>query len=96
MTGMVDRLVAHGLVARHEDPRDRRVRRVELTDAGRRLVTDIIAAGAEKQRRLLDRLNAGELSVVEQAVRLMVTAATAEIGESGDPPPRCPDIGRAR
>ena len=34
ITGIVDRLAAQGLVTRREDPRDRRVRRVELT-AGR-------------------------------------------------------------
>jgi DNA-binding MarR family transcriptional regulator len=96
MTGMVDRLVAGGLAARREDPKDRRVRRVELTDAGRHLVDTIVTAGAERQRRLLARLDDGELSVVEQAVRLMVAAATAEIAECGSLPPCLPkpDIGR--
>lgn len=32
----VDRLVAHGLVERREDPQDRRVRLVSLSDTGRR------------------------------------------------------------
>src|SRR4030095_17073630 len=34
----VDRLVQHGLVARKDHPRDRRVRRVELTAKGRKLI----------------------------------------------------------
>src|SRR3954451_13930442 len=46
MTGMIDRLAAQDLVARHQDPRDRRVRRIELTPAGRRTVTRIMSAGA--------------------------------------------------
>lgn len=34
VTGMVDRLEARGLLERREDPRDRRVKRIALTDEG--------------------------------------------------------------
>jgi DNA-binding MarR family transcriptional regulator len=37
VTGIVDRLEARGLVERQADPGDRRVRRLVLTDEGRRL-----------------------------------------------------------
>lgn len=37
----VDRLVAHGLVERREDPDDRRVRLVSLSDTGRTIMTEI-------------------------------------------------------
>ncbi len=37
VTGIVDRLEARGLVARHPSPEDRRVKHVVLTPAGRRL-----------------------------------------------------------
>lgn len=37
----VDRLVAHGLVERREDPHDRRVRLVSLSEAGRTIMTEI-------------------------------------------------------
>ncbi len=87
MTGMIDRLAAQDLVTRREDPRDRRVRRIELTPAGRRTVTDIMSAGAERHRTVLSRLTAAELAVVQQAVELMVEAATAALAESGDLPP---------
>jgi DNA-binding MarR family transcriptional regulator len=36
-----DRLVDHGLLERHPDPRDRRANRLFLTEAGRRLVDDL-------------------------------------------------------
>jgi DNA-binding MarR family transcriptional regulator len=36
ITQLVDRLEADGLVRRESDPKDRRVRRASLTDAGRR------------------------------------------------------------
>ncbi|SDS82077.1 MarR family winged helix-turn-helix transcriptional regulator [Jiangella sp. DSM 45060] len=37
----VDRLVAHGLVERREDPQDRRVRLVSLSGAGQAIMTEI-------------------------------------------------------
>lgn len=37
VTGIIDRLEARGLVERHPDPDDRRVRRLVLTPAGREL-----------------------------------------------------------
>jgi DNA-binding MarR family transcriptional regulator len=78
LSGMVDRLVAHDLVARHEDPHDRRVRRITLTTTGADLIGGIITAGAEKQRRLLDRLDEPELRIVQQAMTLLVRAASAD------------------
>ena len=38
---LLDRLVAHGLLERRPDPKDRRTNRLHLTKAGRRLVDDL-------------------------------------------------------
>lgn len=78
LSGMVDRLVAHDLVARHEDPHDRRVRRITLTTTGADLIGSIITAGTEKQRRLLDRLDTDELRTVREAMNLLVRAAAPD------------------
>lgn len=45
VTGMVDRLETRGLLERREDPRDRRVKRIALTDEG-----------AAVRERVLERL----------------------------------------
>ncbi len=45
VTGMVDRLEARGLLERRDDPRDRRVKRIALTDDG-----------ASMRERVLERL----------------------------------------
>lgn len=82
ITGIVDRLAAQDLVTRREDPRDRRVRRVELTAAGRGLVDDIAAAGTASQRRLLDRLSLDDLTILERAFGLLADAAEAEQAEA--------------
>jgi len=84
ITGIVDRLAAQDLVTRREDPRDRRVRRVELTAAGRGLVDDIAAAGTASQRRLLDRLSPDDLAILERAFGLLADAAEAERAEARD------------
>lgn len=78
MTGIVDRLVAADLVTRREDPQDRRVRRIELTESGRQLIDRLIEAGTEHQRRLLLRLDLAELDTVEQAMEIMHRAMSAE------------------
>jgi DNA-binding MarR family transcriptional regulator len=46
VTGMVDRLEARGLLERRDDPRDRRVKRIALTDGG-----------AIVRERMLERLH---------------------------------------
>jgi DNA-binding MarR family transcriptional regulator len=57
VTGIVDRLIAHGLVVRREDPQDRRVRRVALTDAGSTLVEQIGDAGLRSYRLIMQHLD---------------------------------------
>jgi DNA-binding MarR family transcriptional regulator len=79
LSGMVDRLVLLDLVARTEDLRDRRVRRIGLTKAGNELIGGIMTAGAEKHRKLLSRLSGEELSMVSRAMDLLVRAASDEM-----------------
>ncbi|MDP9868374.1 MULTISPECIES: MarR family winged helix-turn-helix transcriptional regulator [Streptosporangium] len=57
VTGIVDRLIGHGLVTRREDPNDRRIRRVELTPAGHALTEQLADAGLADFRRLLQLLD---------------------------------------
>ncbi|GIH26717.1 hypothetical protein Aph01nite_50270 [Acrocarpospora phusangensis] len=72
ITGIVDRVVAQGLASRHEDPSDRRVRRVELTPAGRDLSTQILDAGAATWRDLLAHLDLDTLRDLERVMRRLV------------------------
>ncbi|GAB1694138.1 MarR family winged helix-turn-helix transcriptional regulator [Krasilnikovia sp. M28-CT-15] len=83
LSGMMDRLVMHDLAARHEDPHDRRVRRISLTPGGTELIESIITAGAERLRRLLRRLDTTELRLVRDAMSVLVRAAA----EESDAPP---------
>jgi DNA-binding MarR family transcriptional regulator len=85
VTGIVDRLAAQHLVSRREDPNDRRVRLLELTTAGRRLLDRLNEAGEFATRRLLERLDTEGLRTVAAAVRLLCEAAEDEAADRDHP-----------
>jgi DNA-binding MarR family transcriptional regulator len=63
---LVDELVNRGLVARHEDVEDRRMKRIRLTDQGRFVIT---------------RLNAARLTGLEQFVSNLNPSEREQLGE---------------
>lgn len=77
LTGIVDRLVAQGMVLRREDPQDRRVRRLVLTSEGHAVVDRITAAGEGNMIKLLHRLDPPALRVVADAFELILRAAAS-------------------
>jgi DNA-binding MarR family transcriptional regulator len=80
-SGIVDRLVAHDYVSRHEDPHDRRVRRIRMAPAGKTALDDIMDSGREAQRRLLARLDDDTLRMLEVVLERLGDAARAEAAE---------------
>ena len=71
MTRAVDRLVAEGLVQRLADARDRRVIRVRLTPAGKRLVAATRRRKDEYLTAQLQALSASERALLARAVLLL-------------------------
>ncbi|GGO63394.1 MarR family winged helix-turn-helix transcriptional regulator [Nonomuraea cavernae] len=82
VTGIVDRLVAQGLVSRHEDPHDRRVRRVELTDAGLRLMEEINDAGLEQYNLIMRHLDIDTLRALDMVLGRICAVADELFGPS--------------
>ncbi len=74
-TGVIDRLVEHRLVRREEDPEDRRVVIVRLTEEGTKLCESFLQAGWEQVPHMLARLSLEELQQVELGLRLMSRVA---------------------
>lgn len=68
---LIERMVRQGWVERVEDPADRRVRRVHLTEPGRQLAAESIAARNEWIARFSARLTGAEKQQVAQAFRLL-------------------------
>ena len=74
ITGVIDRLVQKGLVARHESSRDRRARELKITDAGRRTLRGVTPAVEAAQRILLRGLTEKE---AKELMRLLQKAIAA-------------------
>jgi DNA-binding MarR family transcriptional regulator len=84
ITGVVDRLVQKGLVARRESSRDRRARELKITDAGRRTLRSITPAVEAAQRIMLRGLTEKE---AKEFMRLL-QKATAAVNELSRAPLR--------
>jgi len=65
----VDRLVARELVSRVECSRDRRVRLVDLTPSGKRVIAPIFRAHAATMERVFAGLSRDELRQLEQQLK---------------------------
>jgi DNA-binding MarR family transcriptional regulator len=72
---MVERLVQQGWVVRVEDPDDRRVRRVHLTESGRSVVDEILALRQQWVDSLVASLSAEQRAVLAQAMRWLNLSA---------------------
>ncbi len=78
---MIARLVQQGLVERSEAPADRRVRLVQLAEAGRQLVDESIQAQQAWLNPLLAALTDEQRATVTQALRTL-TAQAARLDAS--------------
>jgi DNA-binding MarR family transcriptional regulator len=76
VSGLVDRVVDHGLTARREDPADRRQVVVGLTPAGRDFIDRFRELNARQLRSLLAALDDADLALVRDALAALGRAAT--------------------
>lgn len=65
----VDRLFSQGLVSREENPDDRRVRLVALTELGKRRIQPIYNQHAEAVTQLFAAFTSGELQQLERLMK---------------------------
>ncbi len=77
MTSIADSLERKGLVVRHRSEEDRRVIRVELTDAGREISRSLMEANMRLFRSML-----GALTEDEQEIFLVLVRKIARAGKS--------------
>jgi len=83
-TGLIDRMEERGFIERTRVPEDRRIVLVRLTTGGQRLLEDQDAMSEELLRRVLDRLDPSQLTVVAQATADLKAAAVATMGPLPD------------
>ncbi len=75
-TVLVDRLVERGLAERLAEPQDRRVVLVRTTEEGRRLIERLVTSWRALSAPLLENLSSKERSTVQEALRVLVKAAS--------------------
>jgi DNA-binding MarR family transcriptional regulator len=94
VSGLVDRLVEHGYLERHEDPSDRRQQQLSLTDSGVRVVDHIRELNAEHMRTLLSGLTKPELEALRTGIAALDRQAReihqSELDSSPQRPERNP------
>jgi DNA-binding MarR family transcriptional regulator len=71
MSGLVDRLVEHGMVRRSDDPADRRVRRLGVTELGRDSLRSLLSSSNTMPPAVLDRLADDDLRALVQGLRAL-------------------------
>jgi len=74
-TGIVDRLVEQGLLVRQEDPEDRRLVVVRLSEGGRETLERPHRVSQQRMLSLLDRLSTEDLRLVARAMAALHDAA---------------------
>jgi DNA-binding MarR family transcriptional regulator len=84
-TGIIGRLVDHGIVQRTRDDSDRRLVLVTLTDAGRRLIGEMEAGRRERMARLFAELDDRQQQRLLQSVKDLHAAALRLEAESEEP-----------
>jgi DNA-binding MarR family transcriptional regulator len=72
---LLDQLVIRGLVSRAEDTRDRRIKRVSLSENGQAFIQTLEQKRAEAQITVMAYLSPAECAIVEQAMQLLALAA---------------------
>ena len=72
---MLDQLVMRGLISRTEDTRDRRTKRVSLSENGQAFIQTLEQKRAEAQITVMAYLSPEECAIVEQAMQLLALAA---------------------
>lgn len=76
-SGAVERLVELGLLARTEDPTNRRQVRVTVTEMGTATLEQVRELSTRQLRTLFERIGDDDLDVIERAIRIMTEATTA-------------------
>jgi DNA-binding MarR family transcriptional regulator len=84
MSGLVDRLVEHGMVMRGEDPTDRRVRPLTVTPEGSATIRGLLSSAGTMPTPVLRRLALEDLRALVQGV-LALERAVQELSDASPP-----------
>ena len=80
VTGIIDRLVEQGLVSREENPENRRMQILKVTDKGEDLLKGLRERGPKRMSAILKLLSVKDLSALHRGLSALIRAA--ESGKS--------------
>ncbi|MGE0623730.1 MAG: MarR family winged helix-turn-helix transcriptional regulator [Pseudomonadales bacterium] len=75
MTGLLDRMEAKDLVKRVEDPKDRRVKRIYLTEGALKLKPDMDVIAARFKKSVRQGLTAADIATAQRVLSTMKSNA---------------------
>lgn len=70
---MLDRLVEEGMISRTEDPDDRRMKRITITDSGINILEEAVKARLNWLNDLEEKFSDEEKDQIAAALRLMIS-----------------------
>ncbi len=83
-TGIIDRLVKQGMVSRTENPHNRRMLLLRVTDKGEELVAKLRARRRSYLSEVLQRMSVFELTTLAKGIASLVKATEAQEREVND------------
>jgi MarR family transcriptional regulator, organic hydroperoxide resistance regulator len=78
VTGIIDRLVDQGLVSRTENPEDRRMLMLRLTEKGENLINNLRERRISQMSAILSRMTEDELDAVLKGIAILAGVVAAE------------------
>lgn len=85
VSGNVDRLTEMGLLARHDDPADRRQVTISLTEQGQEVMERFQDLGAQLMRDLLQALDVSELHGLQRGVSALIRSLEQRQQQTTEP-----------
>jgi len=79
ITGLADRLIQNGLLIRNQNPKDRRIQYLMLTEKGRKTIDNIKQKTNQELIRLLSTLNIEELAALEKGLSALIKSAENDV-----------------
>ncbi|MGP9662371.1 MarR family winged helix-turn-helix transcriptional regulator [Arthrobacter sp. AOP36-C1-22] len=80
VSGIVDRLVSHGVVERAPDERDRRSRRLVATDHGREMLHAVLIDADRYRKAAMARMPVADLRALVQGLEALTAVALVDDG----------------
>ncbi|MFT4166589.1 MAG: MarR family transcriptional regulator [Microlunatus sp.] len=81
MSGLIDRLVEHGMVVRTDDPNDRRIRRLSVTGIGSGALRSLLSSSSPMPPQVIERLSDDDLRALVQGL-LAVDQVMEELNQA--------------